>query len=97
MSSDSFIKTWNIHCDDSSHLDIQNRTNNALERHNRSLNEKKSTPHPSLIEFITTIEEESRVQVKRLNDIRSGNVQPPKLQGSPLFEPPLCYMNFEPS
>ena len=97
MSSDSFIKTWNIHCDDGSHLDIQNKTKNTLERYNRSLNEKNSTPHPSPVEFVTTIEEKSRVQVKRLNDIRSGNVQPPKLQGSTLFEPPLCYMNFEPS
>ena len=97
MSSDSFIKTWNIHYDDGSHLDIQNRTNNALERYNRSLNDKFSTPHPSPIEFVTTMEEESRLQEKRLNDIRCGHVKPPKLQGSTLFEPPLCYTNFEPS
>ena len=51
------IKCWNIHSDDDSHLDLQNRTNNALERYNRSFNDKFSSPHPSLLQFVTTIEE----------------------------------------
>ena len=96
MSSESFIKCWNIHSEDDSHLDLQNRTNNALERYNRTLNDKFSSPHPSLLQFVTTMEEEGRLQVRRLDDIRNGKVEPPKNKGSTLFEPPLCYMNFEP-
>ena len=85
------IKCWNIHSDDDSHLDLQNRTNNALERYNRSFNDKFSSPHPSLLQFVTTIEEESRFQVRRLNDIRDCDMEPPKNKGSTLFEPPLCW------
>ena len=96
MSSERFIKCWNIYSEDDSHLDLQNRTNNALERYNRTLNDKFSSPHPSLLQFVTTMEEESRFQVRRLDDIRNGKVEPPKNKGSTLFEPPLCYMNFEP-
>ena len=96
MSSERFIKCWNIHSEDDSHLDLQNRTNIALERYNRTLNDKLSSPHPSLLQFVTTMEEEGRLQVRRLDDIRNGKVEPPKLQGSTLFEPSLCYMNFEP-
>ena len=49
MSSEIFISCWNIYSEDDSHLDFQNRTNNALERYNRTLNDKFSSPHPSLL------------------------------------------------
>ena len=96
MSSEKFIRCWNIYSEDDVHLDLQSRINNALERYNRTLNDKFSSPHSSLLKFVTTVEEEAQFQVRRLDDIRNGKVEPPKLQGSTLFEPPLCYMNFEP-
>ena len=96
MSSDKFIKCWNIHSDDDSHLNLQNRTNNALERYNCSLNDTFSSPHPSLLQFVTTIEEEARFQARRLDDISNGKVEPPKNKGLTLFESPLRYKNLEP-
>ena len=96
MSSEKFIRCWNIYSEDDSRLDLQNRTNNALERYNRTLNDKFSSPHPSLLQFVTTVEEEAQFQVRRLDDIRNGKVEPPKNKGSIFFEPPLCYKNFEP-
>ena len=42
------------------------------------MNEKFSTPHPSFLEFIHVIEEESHDQVERLANIRNGKAKPPK-------------------
>ena len=55
-----FVTTWNIHDEDDKYLDLANRTNNALERYNRSMNDKFPTPHPTLLVFVQTIELESR-------------------------------------
>lgn len=94
MSSPTFIKTWNIH-----HMDIdllQNRTNNPLERYNRTLNSKFATAHPNLLSFVKALEIESRSQVKRLNDIRGGNAVAPELRGVTIPEIPPMYNNFVP-
>lgn len=77
-------------------MEIQNRTNNALERYNRTLNDKFSLPYPSLWKFLTSLEEEARYQVKILEDIRNGKVVAPKLKESTTFEPSLCYKKFKP-
>ena len=45
------------------------RTNNGLERYNRSLGEIFEHTQPSLIAFVEKLEEESRNQVKRLDYI----------------------------
>ena len=65
LSSDKVIASWNVYGEEL----VQNRTNNPLERYNRTLNDKFPTPHPSLLSFVTTIEEESCHQVTRLSDI----------------------------
>ena len=59
MSFMDFFATVNIHDEDEKYFDLENRTNNALERYNRPMNEKFPTPHPSLIVFIHSIELES--------------------------------------
>ena len=59
-ASADFMETWNIIDKDKSHYDLQNRTNNALERYNRTMNELFPTPHPSLLLFVQTIESQAR-------------------------------------
>ena len=96
MSSEDFVKTWNIYDEDHDYKDLQIRTSNGLERYNRSINEKFPTPHPSLFQFVTTIEEEGRYQVQRLEDIRYEKVKRLKLQGLSIEQIPLTYLNFKP-
>ena len=89
-SSNSFIKCWNIIDSDGAYFDLQNRTNNALERYNREMNDKFTTPHPSLILFVQTIEIEGRYQVQRLQDITVGRIVPDQLQDLTINEAPPC-------
>jgi len=67
MSKD-VIEMWNLHLviydRDTGELyeelrDIQNRTNNALERYNRHLKSLFSSPHPSILKFIEVLKKES--------------------------------------
>jgi hypothetical protein len=62
------IDTWNIY---NSHItdprsEMINRTNNPLERFNRTMNENFPTPHPSLLQFINVIKE---ISVSRHADL----------------------------
>lgn len=68
-------KFWNIH--DVLHSAVA-RTNNALERCNRKLNDAFPTPHPSLPRFIQTIEEVSRQYVNLRNDTAAGRSRTPQ-------------------
>ena len=54
-----------------------NKTNNALERYNRSINDKFTIPHPSLSGFVITLEEEARKEVTRSGDIIHGKRREP--------------------
>ena len=94
-SSDEFIKTWNICDSDEKYKELQNRTNNALERYNRTMNEKFPCPHPSLKLFVVTLEEEGRDQVTKLENIRYGKVVPLKHQDLTIANIPDCYLNFK--
>ena len=76
-------------------MNLQNRTNNALESYNRVMNDKFPTPHPSLPLFVQTIENEARYQVTRLNDIRLGRVVPPVYDETTINAVPPCYTTFE--
>ena len=73
MKSPSFIVTWNIfgHYKDEQ-MKLQ-KTNNGLERYNKTLN-LKFKGKQSLLSFIKILEEEARYQVSKLEDIRRGNV-----------------------
>ncbi|KAF4137405.1 hypothetical protein GN958_ATG13404 [Phytophthora infestans] len=57
---------WNI---SSVRKDIFNRTNNPLERYNRTLNSTFPGSHPDLIRFISVIEKQSRETARLLSDI----------------------------
>ncbi|GMF42142.1 unnamed protein product [Phytophthora fragariaefolia] len=57
--------------------DLVNRTNNPLERYNRSLNEAFSVAHSDITQFIDVIEEQSRENVRLLADISSRRTRAP--------------------
>ena len=96
MSSEEFIKTWNI-CDElKKHKELQNRTNNALERYNRSMNENFPLLHPTLKEFVSTLEKEGRNQVTRLEKIKHGITEAPNYKDLTLDEVLDCYIAFKP-
>ena len=73
MKSPAFIATWNIY----GHYNVEKmklqRTNNGLERYNKTLNEKFKGKQ-SLLSFIKILEEEARFQESKLEDIRRGNL-----------------------
>ena len=91
----AFVVTWNICDEDDKYFDLENRTNNALERYNRSMNEKFPTPHPSLLVLVQTIELESREQVQRCENIRRGRIKVPRLQETNIGPIPFCYSTFQ--
>jgi len=70
MSSPSVVCSWNV--DHHPHEEKQNlcRTNNGLERYNRSLKEVFNNTTPSLIGFVENLEKETRNQIERINHIR---------------------------
>ena len=74
LSKPSFINSWNINHHDEEKTEDLKRTNNGLERYNRTLKSLFSDETPSLLSFINVIEEESRGQVIRLDCIRNGLV-----------------------
>ena len=70
MSSPSVVCSWNV--DHHPLEEKQNlcRTNNGLERYNRSLKEVFNNTTPSLIGFVENLEKETRNQIERINHIR---------------------------
>ncbi|KAG3107568.1 hypothetical protein PI125_g12614 [Phytophthora idaei] len=77
---------WNVN---GLHDDIVNRTNNPLERYNRTLNDAFSVRHPDVIQFINVIEEQSRENARLVNDISIRRATAPahaEPQQAPRFE-----------
>ena len=68
----------------------------ALERYNRSMNEKNSISQPTLKDFVSTLKEEGRNQVTRLENIRHGKTKAPNYKDLTLDEIPDCYIAFRP-
>ena len=94
LSSEDFIKTWNICLRDNEHKELQHRTNDALERHNRCLNDLFGSPHPSLLFFVTAIEKEAREKVQQVENIKHGHEESPDLQEVHTNKTPDEHMNF---
>ncbi|KAK1940193.1 hypothetical protein P3T76_008516 [Phytophthora citrophthora] len=75
--------------------DIVNRTNNPLERYNRTLNEAFLVPHPDVIQFISVIERQSRKNVRFIEDISNRRARAPEHadpQQAPRFESDLDFV-----
>ena len=94
-SSETFMSTWNVHSNTTESYDLRNRTNNALEKYNRRINGFYPYPHPSLALFVTKIEEETRYQIKRLDDIRYGRVVPDEPNEAIINAINPVYTNFQ--
>jgi hypothetical protein len=91
-------KEWNIHHHISSDMQsINNRTNNPLERFNRTLNESFSCPHPSLSGFIQVI---MRISENYVNDVKSIKEKkkrmPSRQDGVTMYTIPQDYYSFIP-
>ena len=95
-SDNNWISSWNIVNEDGEFWEIQNRTNNALERYNRKMNKIFGLPHPSVALFIENIEIESRRQVIRLDDIRHECVHVGEDREATINSIPHVYTTFVP-
>ena len=78
LSKPTFINSWNIYHHDEEKSQDMKRTNNGLERYNKTLKALFADETPSLLTFINTIEKESRDQVVTLDCIRNGLVDTSK-------------------
>ncbi|EGZ24028.1 hypothetical protein PHYSODRAFT_325182 [Phytophthora sojae] len=87
--------TWNVNTIAEA-VDIVNRTNNALERFNRTLNESFTTSYPSLLTFVDVIKTKSQNYVDLIEDIRHQRQQPPDHANLARVEVPDDYLRFEP-
>jgi hypothetical protein len=77
---------WNIN---GVREDIVNRTNNPLERYNRTLNTHFNGGHPDVTRFISVIEQESRENLRLLTDISNRRASAPNhapAQRAPAFD-----------
>ena len=66
---ESRIGQWNLHNKRGELRRVQDRTNNALESLNLQMG-NRLPHHPSLLHFTTALEEETRLHVQRMNEIR---------------------------
>mmetsp|Transcript_14493 Transcript_14493/g.26274 ORF Transcript_14493/g.26274 Transcript_14493/m.26274 type:complete len:81 (+) Transcript_14493:738-980(+) len=72
-----------------------NRTNNGLESYNRRFNELFEGHNPSLIEFVQTVEKESRYHARRMEDIRTGKEEEPTYKEKTIPKIPPTYRAFK--
>ena len=81
-------KDWNINAQifaDGEAL-IINRTNNPLERFNRTMNQMFTVAHPTMAQFVNSISQISTDFKTRLADVQRGISRPPAHDP---FEPPV--------
>ncbi|KII60792.1 hypothetical protein RF11_02653 [Thelohanellus kitauei] len=64
-------KVWNTF--DISKSDIMNRTNNALERYNRRMNDFFANAHPNLVSFPKIIRDEFKYYEERCTEIHQNS------------------------
>ncbi|ETP28106.1 hypothetical protein F442_22610, partial [Phytophthora nicotianae P10297] len=75
---------WNVY---GMRRDIVSRTNNPLERFHRELN-KRFRPHPTMKQFVTTLEILAREYVVQRNAVIAGIAAPPVRSGFVLPKAP---------
>ena len=74
--------------------EIINRTNNPLERFNRTLNKAFPTAHPNMDNFVSTINSISGRFVDLLKDIQRGRARPPHHEPVPVPTIPAAYIYY---
>jgi hypothetical protein len=83
--------TWNIH----GLSGVQNRTNNALERFNRTFNSHFTTAHPSLIHFLEIVKKQSQETLQTIELVKKGKEKAPNHQVGINYEIPADYSAFK--
>ena len=71
---DSVFDVWNNSKARENRVEIQNRTNNALESFNKQLNSEFPAAHPNIFHFIETIKRLSSQKVLEINDKKRKTV-----------------------
>ena len=99
MSSTNMIKSWNIN-DYNGNINTLKRTNNGLERYNRSMKSLFNAGTPSFGDFVNTMREESEAQQQKVEDHMNEKIVKRKKidenDGNFIYHPPLCYANWTP-
>jgi hypothetical protein len=90
--------TWNVHSITTAHWTAQdiliNRTNNPLERHNRTLNTNFPSAHPNMVNFVTTLRQEANNFATQLAHIQRGHQAPNQHQAPTIYAVPAEYLAF---
>ena len=98
MTGDKFVQSWNIEHQYGELKKEIRRTNNGLERYNRYLNTTFMTNGPSLLTFISSLQNETKKQVARLERIRNGqgakNHPSSGYDAETIIEPPMIYLTW---
>jgi hypothetical protein len=76
---------------------VVNRTNNALERYNRTLNEEFPTAHPKMPDFVQTINRLSKEYYAELKAIQARTSAPRKHRSVNIPDLPDDYATFVPA
>jgi hypothetical protein len=71
------LEKWNICDKDGEYYDMVNRTNNGIESYNRRFGALFPTK-PTLIAFVSAVEEESHKQAQIHDNVRTGKMKEPK-------------------
>jgi hypothetical protein len=72
-----------------------NRTNNPLERYNRTLNEAFSVAHPNMMQFVETLQNHANKYNNDLELIRTRKLRAPKHQEPNIHPIPDEYLAFQ--
>jgi hypothetical protein len=89
-------KSWNVHDIVENDTTIINRTNNPLERFNRTLNAQFLNDHPSMLQFISGIREVCNRLVEKIDLILKGHKSKPVHQPVSRTTIPADYDSFVP-
>jgi hypothetical protein len=89
---------WNITGITARGLNLQdtviNRTNNALERYNRTMNHRFPNAHPSMVDFVVALRSEGCHYVQHLRFIEEGKIQPTPHSAVTTYPIPPAYLAY---
>jgi len=87
-------KTWNLNAFEGDDDILINRTNNPLERYNRTLNDLLPT-HPTMAAFVEAIQGEGRRYVDLLDGIKFKRIKATHRENVSIPKIPQAYLDFE--
>lgn len=86
-------KDWNVNAHTKD--EILCRSNNALERFNRKMNQAFPTAHPSMCQFVDTIKAISNDYIYTLDRIAKRTMPPPHHEPATMYPIPSDYKSFK--